>query len=130
MKEQPVKELSEKLTAIFHRIEEVEFAYLFGSFARGDEFPFSDIDIAVYLSRKASLADELKLYSIIGRELKHDNIDLVILNNTNNIILLEDIVRYGKVVCDRNPSSRESFELRVLHDAIDFKYQRKVFAGR
>lgn len=130
MKEQSVKDLPEKLTAIFHKIEEVEFAYLFGSFARGDEFPFSDIDIAVYLSGKASLADELRLYSIIGRELKHDNIDLLILNNTNNIILLEDIVRYGKVVYDRNPSLRESFELRVLHDAIDFKYQRKVFAGR
>ncbi|MFZ6006219.1 MAG: type VII toxin-antitoxin system MntA family adenylyltransferase antitoxin, partial [Nitrospirota bacterium] len=118
------------LTAIFHKTEGVEFAYLFGSFARGDEFPFSDIDIAVYLSGKASLADELRLYSIIGRELKHDNVDLLILNNTNNIILLDDIVRYGKVVCDRNPSLRESFELRVLHDAIDFKYQRKVFAGR
>ncbi|MEW6740746.1 MAG: nucleotidyltransferase domain-containing protein [Nitrospirota bacterium] len=130
MKEQSVKELSEKLTAIFHKTEGVKFAYLFGSFARGDEFPFSDIDIAVYLSGRASLADELRLYSIIGRELKHDNVDLLILNNTNNIILLDDIVRYGKVVCDRNPSLRESFELRVLHDAIDFKYQRKVFAGR
>jgi predicted nucleotidyltransferase len=130
MKERSVKDLSEKLTAIFSRIEEIKFAYLFGSFARGDGFSFSDIDIAVYLSGKASLADELKLYSIISRELKHDNIDLLILNNTNNIILLEDIVRYGKVVCDRNPPLRESFELRVLHDAIDFKYQRKVFAGR
>ncbi len=130
MKEQSVKDLSEKLTTIFRRIEKVEFAYLFGSFARGDDFPFSDIDIAVYLSGKASLDDELRLYSIIGRELKHDNLDLLILNNTNNIILLEDIVRYGKVIYDRNPSLRESFELRVLHDAIDFKYQRKVFAGR
>lgn len=130
MKEQSAKDLSERLNAIFSRIEKVVFAYLFGSFARGDDFPISDIDIAVYLSGKASLADELRLYSTISRELKHDNIDLIILNNTNNIMLLDEIVRYGKVVCDRNPSLRESFELRVLHDAIDFKHQRKVFAGR
>ncbi|BCB97109.1 nucleotidyltransferase [Dissulfurispira thermophila] len=130
MNEQVVKELSEKLDGIFYRIREVEFAYLFGSFARGDEFSFSDIDIAVYLNKEVSLADELRLYSIIARELKHDSIDLLILNNTHNIILLEDIVRYGKVVCDRNPFLRESFELRILHDAIDFRYQRKVFAGR
>jgi predicted nucleotidyltransferase len=124
------EEISSKLNAIFRKIEGIEFAYLFGSIVRGDEFSFSDIDIAVYLSGKASLADELKLYSIIGRELRQDNVDLLILNNANNIILLDDIVRYGKVVCDKNPSLRESFELRVLHDAIDFKYQRKVFAGR
>ncbi|MFN3396363.1 MAG: nucleotidyltransferase domain-containing protein [Thermodesulfovibrionales bacterium] len=116
MKEQSTKDLFERLNAIFSRTEEVAFAYLFGSFARGDDFPISDI--AVYLSRKASLADELRLYSIISRELKHDNIDLIILNNTDNIILLDEIVRYGKVVCDRNPSLRESFELMVLHDAI------------
>lgn len=130
MKEQSTKDLFERLNAIFSRIEEVAFAYLFGSFARGDNFTISDIDIAVYLSGKASLADELRLYSTICRELKHDNIDLIILNNTNNIMLLDEIVRYGKVVCDRNPSLRESFELRVLHDAIDFKHQRKVFVGR
>ncbi len=125
-----MKDLSGKLAVIFHKTEGVEFAYLFGSFARGNEFSFSDIDIAVYLSKKPSLADELKLYSIICRELKHNNLDLLILNDTNNIILLDDIVRYGKVVYDRSPSLRESFELRVLHNAIDFKYQRKVFAGR
>jgi predicted nucleotidyltransferase len=51
MNEQSVKDLSEKLTAIFRRIEKVEFAYLFGSFARGDDFPFSDIDVAVFVDR-------------------------------------------------------------------------------
>ncbi|OGW21738.1 MAG: hypothetical protein A2Z82_00060 [Nitrospirae bacterium GWA2_46_11] len=130
MNEQAFKELSGKLAGIFHKIEGVEFAYLFGSVARGNEFSFSDMDIAVYLRGKASLADELRLYSIIGRELKRDNIDLVILNNINNLMLLEDIVGYGRVVYDKNISLRKSFELRVLHDAIDFKYQRKVFAGR
>lgn len=130
MDEKTVKEISKKISAIFEKIERVEFAYLFGSFARGDAFPFSDIDIAVYLKDKPSLTDELELYSVSGRELGHNNIDLVILNNINNLILLEHIVRYGKVVSDRNPSLRESFELTVLHDVIDFKYQRKVFAGR
>jgi predicted nucleotidyltransferase len=130
MNGQALKELREKLDEIFRKIEGVEFAYLFGSEAKGTSGALSDIDIAVYLSKEASLADELRLYSIVGRGLKRDNLDLVILNNTNNLILLDDIVRYGKVVCDRNPSLRESFELRVLHDAIDFKHQRKVFAGR
>lgn len=58
MDEKTVKEISKKLSAIFEKIERVEFAYLFGSFARGDAFPFSDIDIAVYLKDKPSLTDE------------------------------------------------------------------------
>lgn len=118
------------LDEIFHKMEVVEFAYLFGSCARADSFPLSDIDIAVYVNSKdISLDDELKLHSALSRGLKSDKVDLVVLNRTNNIMLLDEIVRYGKVVCDKNPSLRESFELRALHAAMDFKYQRKVFAG-
>lgn len=118
------------LNEIFQKIEDVEFAYLFGSSARGDEFPLSDIDIAVYMrSGNIHFDDEMRLHSILSRGLKSNNVDLVILNRTKNIIFLEEIVRYGRVVCDNNLSLRESFELNVLHDAIDFKRQRKVFAG-
>lgn len=119
-----------KLKEIFGKIEDVEFAYLFGSSARGDEFPLSDIDIAVYMrSQNVRLDDELRLHSILSRGLKSNKVDLVILNRARNIILLEEIIRHGRVVCDNNSSLRESFELNVLHDAIDFKRQRKVFAG-
>lgn len=119
-----------KLRTIFQNAEDVEFAYLFGSCSRDDTFPFSDIDIAVYMDREnISLERELELHSILSRRLGNNNVDLVLLNRANNLILLEDIVRNGKVIYDKDPSLRESFELRILHDAIDFKYQRKVFAG-
>jgi predicted nucleotidyltransferase len=121
---------SAQLNDILSGTGEVEFAYLFGSCARGDSFPFSDIDIAVYLSRKsAPLNVELELHSVLSRKLKSNKVDLVVLNNTHNLMLLEEIVRFGKVVYDKNQSSREEFELKVLHDTIDFKYQRKLFAG-
>ncbi|GBE00511.1 nucleotidyltransferase domain protein [bacterium BMS3Abin07] len=109
----------------------IEFAYLFGSYADGNAFPASDIDIAVYLSSgPAGLNDELVLHTMLSRELKCNNVDLIMINNTRNIILLEDIIKNGKVIYDKNSPLREQFELKVFHSAIDFKFQRKVFAGR
>ncbi len=120
-----------KLKELFQKFGGVEFAYLFGSYAKDEISPISDIDIAVYLNPSCdSFDDELGLHSFLSKGLKSDKIDLIIINRVKNIMLLDDIVRYGKVVYDKNPSLREHFELRVLHDAIDFKYQRKVFAGR
>ena len=43
--------------------EDIHFAYLFGSFARGSTSPLSDLDIAVYLAG-AELAD--KRMEILG----------------------------------------------------------------
>ncbi len=123
--------ISAKLNELFCKMKDVEFAYVFGSYARGDVFPLSDIDVAVYTDQKdMSLDYELKMHSILSKELKSNTVDLIVLNKTRNLMLLDEIIRYGRVVYDRNPSLREDFELRILHDAMDFRYQRKVFAGR
>ncbi|MBI5194727.1 MAG: nucleotidyltransferase domain-containing protein [Nitrospirae bacterium] len=123
-------EILSKLKNIFLNAEDVEFAYLFGSCAYENAFPTSDIDIAVYMCRETAFFDkEMELHAVLSRALKSNAVDLVFLNRTKNIILLEEIVRSGKIVCDRNPQLRETFELNVLHNAMDFKYQRKVFAG-
>lgn len=125
------EDIYKRLAEIFRKTDYIEFAYLFGSHARNAAFPFSDLDIAVYLHPSdISLNRELELHSFLSRELKSDSIDIVILNSAKNNILLEDIVRHGKVVYDGNKDLRESFELKVLHEAMDFKYQRRVFAGR
>jgi predicted nucleotidyltransferase len=44
--------LISRLTEFFKSQECVELAYLFGSHAKGEPGPLSDIDIGVYLSRK------------------------------------------------------------------------------
>jgi len=60
--------LLEKLRKIFTRYPEVSVAYLYGSYARGEEGPLSDIDIAIVMKSKenlvnllADIAGELKL---------------------------------------------------------------------
>jgi predicted nucleotidyltransferase len=124
-------ELKDILSQVLSRSQDVLFAYLFGSHITGIITESSDMDIAVYLDKKhADIDDFLSLHSALSRALKTDKIDLVILNNANNLILLDSIVRHGILVIDREKDRREEFELHVLHSAIDFKEQRKAIIGR
>jgi len=128
-------ELEEKLKKAFKELEnhgeiKIEFAYLFGSYAEGTHTLTSDIDLAVYFASNPSVDDELMLHAFLTRKLKTDKIDLLVLNRAKNLILLEEVVRKGKVLYDRNPELRKMFEYKIIHSAIDFKTQRKIFAGR
>ncbi len=126
-------ELTESLIkALDAQKERVIFAYLFGSAAEGKTAPTSDIDVALYLSKKhaASPLDErLHLYGELSRALMRNDIDVVILNTTRNLMLLDEVIRHGVVVLDQDPDLREDFELTIMHRAIDFKTQRAVVVG-
>lgn len=54
---------------------------------------------------------------------------MVVLNTTKNIVLLDEIIRGGIVLVDRDIELREAYEQRILHQAMDFKEQRIVFLG-
>ena len=110
----------------------VIFGYLFGSAARNDLRPLSDIDIAVFIGKidEESYYDlKLAIHADICRVLKRNDIDVVILNTTTNIMLLDEIVRYGVVLIDGDRNLREEFEHKILHQAIDFKGQRRTLVG-
>jgi predicted nucleotidyltransferase len=112
--------------------DKVEFAYVFGSAAGKEVYPLSDIDIAVYISQFAGayLTDlRLDIYADLCRTLRRNDVDLVILNTAKNLILLDNITRQGIVIFERNSALREEFELRVQHQAIDFRTQRRAILG-
>lgn len=114
-----------------HR-DDVLFAYLFGSAAEGAGGPLSDVDIAVYFSGKEapSLFDRaLSLHADLCRALRRNDVDLVTLNTARNIVMLDEIVRKGLVLIDRDAGLRHDFEQRVLHEAIDFRQQRVALMG-
>jgi predicted nucleotidyltransferase len=111
---------------------QILFAYLFGSHARGDATADSDIDIAIFLDPQLQMEFfdiKTALYLEISRSLKMNDIDIVVLNRCKNIILLDRITRHGQVIYESNQDARLDFEQKVLHTAIDFKYQRKRVMG-
>jgi predicted nucleotidyltransferase len=125
--------IKEKLLPLFSKYNgNVLFAYLFGSAAQGNMSPLSDVDLAVFLSRQneESYFDiKCSLYADFCRVLKRNDIDVVVLNTTTNIVLLDEIIRGGIVLVDRDIDLREEFEQKILHQAIDFKEQRITFLG-
>ena len=125
--------LKTKLDPIFSRYhEEIIAAYLFGSTSKGVASQSSDIDIAV-LSRnrdKKNGADlKFRMYADLCRALKRNDVDVVLLNLSGNLMLNDEIVRQGKVLYTTDDNAREEFELNVLHRCTDFKFQRRYAMG-
>ncbi|NOQ47221.1 MAG: nucleotidyltransferase domain-containing protein [Desulfobulbaceae bacterium] len=127
-----ISDLKNSLAPVFqaHR-DTLIFGYLFGSRATEEENQKSDIDIAVFVDEPSSFSfsDRLLLHGEFCRKLRRNDIDLIILNQANNLILLDQIIRSGIVIWDSDPSKREEFELRLQHVVIDFKYQRTKEMG-
>lgn len=98
----------------------VVFAYLFGGFGRDEIKPLSDIDIAVYLKKSDKISDyKLNLISKLILTLGTDEIDLVVLNHAP-ISIVGRILKSRKVLVDKNPSFRKSYELLMLRQFFDF----------
>lgn len=127
-----VDSIISKLRQIFVKLPYIDFGYMFGSRACEAHASYSDIDIAVYVSRSISpnMDTELEIHSVLSRGLRVNDVDLIIINNCRNILLLRKIVENGVLILDRNPAGREKFEIDAIHACMDFKYQRMLFLGR
>ncbi len=116
----------EMLQKVFVKHKQVAFAYLFGSVAKGEQTALSDIDIAVYLCKGTSFSfdDTLHFQGDCCRVLKRNDVDVLVLNTTRNLLLLEDVIRNGQIIYNMDPELLDDFELGTLHLACDFKRQR------
>lgn len=121
--------IQNKLESLFNKYQrELLAVYLFGSMADGSSSPGSDIDIAVLLSlsdRKRALELKLQLYADLCRHLQRNDVDLVILNLSTNLILKDQILKHGQLLFTSDDQAREDYELKVLHQCMDFKLHRQ-----
>ena len=126
-----ILELLPKANYFLENYQKVIFAYLFGSLARDKVLPLSDIDIAIYLEESADFSQEKmiilrNLINILGTE----EIDLVLLN-TAPLTLKARIVENKKILVDKDPFLRHSFESLVLREYFDFsKKEEDIFKRR
>ena len=127
-----------KLNNVMQTIEDalqkeqgVLFCYLFGSFARGNAIPKSDVDVALYLSgekqqdffqMRLSLIE--KLTRALGKE-----VDVVVLN-TAFPFLKYAVLKEGILVFERDPRTRIEFELRALNEYFDYKPILELYRTR
>jgi predicted nucleotidyltransferase len=126
-----ILELLPKADYFLENYSKVIFAYLFGSLARDKVLPLSDIDIAIYLKEGTDFSQEKmtilrNLIDILGTE----EIDLILLN-TAPLTLKARIVENKKILVDKDPFLRHSFESLVLREYFDFsKKEEDIFKRR
>jgi len=114
----------EPIKDIVKDIEEIEFAYLFGSYATDSNTQNSDIDIAIFVKDDSSLLDaHLHTHHQLEIKLKKE-IDVVTLNNAKNFHLIKDILDQGIVIKDSEDDKREMYEIYKMHEIIDYLQER------
>jgi len=114
---------------IKEKYPDIELAYVFGSYAKGEATPNSDIDIAVLFSQddiKKIFKRYLTFMADVAQALKTDNVDVVLINDLEDPILLMEIVRFGKTVIDKNNASTNLY-LKALAFYNDYQHWSKIF---
>jgi predicted nucleotidyltransferase len=94
--------------------------YLYGSLARGQGHPGSDVDIAVlYASEPPSTLDGLglELANALEQHLGRP-VDLVVLNRAS-VDLIHRVLRDGILIHDRHPAARIHFEVKARNEYFD-----------
>lgn len=105
----------------------IEFAYLFGSMASGEQNRFSDVDLAVHLEEGADVIQQtMDLYDRIGKVFEPVKLDLIILNSAP-ISLSGRILTKSRLIYDRAPFRRHIYESLTLRMFWDFRIKEDAF---
>jgi predicted nucleotidyltransferase len=112
---------------------EILDAYLFGSYARGDDGAHSDVDVAVYVDF-ACVLDSFVGYSAeltaeLVRTLGSDAVDVVVLNHAPPL-LYHRVLRDGVRLLARNQTATTTREGQALSRFCDYvPHLRKIDAA-
>jgi predicted nucleotidyltransferase len=102
--------------------------YLFGSVARGDAGPDSDVDVGILFAAEppATLdAPQFALESELERRLGRP-VQVVALNRAS-ADLVHRVLRDGRLVLDRDRSARIRFEVRSRNEYFDMALIRRLY---
>jgi len=125
-------ETAEKLKKYFSVQGDVLSAYIFGSFAKGKENQYSDLDVAILLDVKTSQKDyadrRVAMMCGLSSALNID-LDIVILNNAGPFLKFE-VYRHGKVVYEKEMAKSRSFKARSILEYFDFLPIKNMLEAR
>jgi predicted nucleotidyltransferase len=105
--------------------DKADFAYFYGSVAKGHFRADSDIDIAVYLKkRNPAFKDRLELITELGSHIDRQ-VDLVLLNQCDPVIAMQ-VLGNGRLILNENNTLRVQYILKQLSLYADLRISRKI----
>ena len=124
---------SVELKKFFEKNYDILLAFVFGSVAKGRERDESDIDIAILFSKSPSFDASFKVKDEISDILKKE-VDLAILNDTSPILGMQ-VLKYGKLLFERNKGEYSKFFVKTMNFYYDLKTcrvenEKKILKGR
>jgi predicted nucleotidyltransferase len=111
------------IATVSDRLPGVAAVYLFGSQARDDAGPDSDIDLAVLTLGNLDPVDRWKLQEDLAAQ-AHRNVDLVDLRRASTVMRVQ-VLRDGRLLADVQPSVRASFEAIALSAYAHLNEERR-----
>ena len=114
----------EKIKETLRTNSNVEFAYLFGSRAKGISGERSDWDIAIYFRkdpRKLSKWTVFSLEAELSKEIGNE-VQITVLNNLDSPVFLFQIINDGLLLVDSKPEKRILFEAQTLTKYHDWQH--------
>ncbi|HNX40716.1 MAG TPA: nucleotidyltransferase domain-containing protein [Methanothrix sp.] len=127
--------IEERVGQIVGSYPQVEAAYIYGSFLKGEDY--RDIDVALLFSQGLSPYQCLKLSLRIGSDLDLQimpgrDFDVRVLNNAHPEFQYE-VIKTGKAVFSRSKEERCDYEAEVISTYLDLKemydyYDRRYLA--
>jgi uncharacterized protein len=109
---------------ILDGFQEIDLAYVFGSFLERDDF--HDIDVAILLCKEQSPYQRFKLAQRIAGHLEKGieprvNFDVRILNYSP-VYFQYEVISKGIVVLERDRERRVDYEALLISEYLDLKY--------
>ncbi|GEO39462.1 toxin-antitoxin system antidote Mnt family protein [Skermanella aerolata] len=114
---------SDILAAVREALPGVRRVYLFGSRAIGEEWPDSDLDLAVVLDGPADSVSLWMAGEDIASRLDVD-VDLIDLLKADTV-LKHQIVTNGKLLFTNDPVEAERYEIFILNDMMELNEARR-----
>ncbi len=122
-----MKKQIEKIKNLLEGKPYIEFAYLFGSQAKGLADYRSDWDIAVYFNNDPKKFPAWTVFSLeaeISKEIGKEA-QIITLNGLDSPVLIFQILKDGILLTDNDPEKRIVFEAKALSKYHDYQYYLK-----
>lgn len=117
----------QQLKKLFKSYPEIKLVYFFGSRATKKASKLSDYDFAVYFAcddREKIFDIRLDLIAELSKLLKTDNVDVLVLNETESPEMKYFIIKEGKLIYEVEPY-KVLVEPKILNEYFDFDFMLK-----